>query len=113
MENRRYKQGKDRQEEAVLPQRIEDFVNEDNPVRAIEAFVETLDLAKLGFGNAEPNKTAAGQPAFSPTHLLMLYLYGYINRIRSSRWRLRKRNLKYVSLYDKLTKDRPDAGNQR
>jgi transposase len=52
-------------------------------VRAIEAFVETLNLAKLGFENTEPNKTAAGQPAFSPAYLLMLYLYGYINRIRS------------------------------
>jgi transposase len=83
MRNRLYKQGKNRSEEAALPQRIEDFVSSDNPVRAIEAFVETLNLAKLGFENTEPNKTAAGQPAFSPAYLLMLYLYGYINRIRS------------------------------
>ena len=100
MANRRYKQGKNRLEEAVLPQRIEDFVSSDNPVRAIEAFVETLDLAKLGFENTEPNKTTAGQPAFSPAYLLMLYLYGYINRIRSSRALEREcqRNLEVIWL---------------
>jgi transposase len=78
MRNRLYKQGKNRLEEAALPQRIENFVSADNPVRAIEAFVETLDLAKLGFENTQPNKTAAGQPAFSPALLLMLYLYGTV-----------------------------------
>lgn len=100
MEKRIYKQGKDRREDAALPQRIEDFVSSDNPVRAIEAFVETLDLAKLGFENTEPNKTAAGQPAFSPALLLMLYLYGYINRIRSSRALERecRRNLEVIWL---------------
>ena len=74
MNNRPYKQGKDRLETAALPQRIEDFVGADNPIRAIDAYVESLDLTGLGFDRTEPNRTSAGQPAFPPAALLMLYL---------------------------------------
>lgn len=100
MSSRLYKQGKDRLEPAALPQRIEDFVGADNPVRAIDAYVETLNLAELGFDRIEPNRTSAGQPAFPPAALLMLYLYGYINRARSSRTLAREcqRNLEVIWL---------------
>ena len=100
MISRPYKQGKDRLDPAAFPQRIEDFVGIDNPVRAIEAYVETLNLAALGFDRIEPNRTSAGQPAFPPAALLMLYLYGYINRVRSSRVLAREcqRNLEVIWL---------------
>jgi transposase len=68
----------------MLPPRIEDYVGEKNPVRAIDLFVELLDLAKLGFTNAH-GEISRGQPAFDPKMLLKLYLYGYTNRVHSSR----------------------------
>lgn len=74
MNNRPYKQGKDRLETAVLPQRIEDFVGADNPVRAIDAYVELLGLTVLGFDRIELNRTSAGQSAFPPAAMLMCYL---------------------------------------
>lgn len=82
---RQYKKGVDRQAEGCLPTRLDDYVDADHPVRAIDAYVETLELTALGFGRMKPNPTAAGQPAFAPHALLKLYLYGYIERIRSSR----------------------------
>ena len=75
----------DRQEEARLPPRLDDYVGADNPVRAIDAYVDTLDLMALGFDRTAPNRTEAGQPPFPPADLLKLYLYGYVNRVRSSR----------------------------
>lgn len=75
----------DRQEEARLPPRLDDYVDADNPVRAIDAYVDTLDLMALGFDRTTPNRTEAGQPPFPPVDLLKLYLYGYVNRVRSSR----------------------------
>jgi len=62
---------------------VEDYITEDNPVRFIDAFVSNLDLAKLGFTRAQPGET--GRPAYDPGDLLRLYLYGYLNRVRSSR----------------------------
>ena len=82
---RKYKEGVDRQVEGRLPTRLDDHVDTDNPVRAIDVYVDTLHLAALGFAHTEPNPTAAGQPAFPPRALLKLYLYGYLNRVRSSR----------------------------
>lgn len=82
---RRYKEGTDRQAVARLPPRLDDYVDADNPVRAIDAYVETLDLMALGFDRTAPNRTEAGQPPFPPADLLKLYLYGYVNRVRSSR----------------------------
>jgi transposase len=75
-------QGADRNQGYLLPERIEEHVSEDNPVRVIEAFVEELDLARLGFSRLEPNAT--GRPAYHPATLLKIYLYGYLNRIQSS-----------------------------
>ena len=100
MTNRPYKQGIDRFESARLPLRLEDWVDADNVVRAIDVYVDGLDLPALGFGLTEPNRTAAGQPAYPPAALLKLYLYGYLNRVRSSRALEREcgRNLEVIWL---------------
>lgn len=83
--SRLYKKGVNREESGRLPSRLEDWVEADNSVRAIEGYIETLDLSSLGFDRTQPNRTAAGQPAYAPTDCLKLYLYGYLNRVRSSR----------------------------
>lgn len=82
---RRYQRGPfDRRQELLLPPRIEDFVEEDNAVRAIAAYVDSCDLVALGFKHAGGGP-GRGQPALDPRDMLKLYLYGYSNRIRSSR----------------------------
>ena len=73
----------DRRQIFLLPECVEDYVGAENPVRVIEAFVDQLDLADLGFGRAIPAET--GRPSYHPAMLLKLYLYGYLNRIASSR----------------------------
>jgi len=84
MNERQYKPGIDRQQGYLLPPSLEEYVREDNPVRAIDSYVESLDLKQLGFEKAGGELTP-GQPAFPPQALLKLYLYGYLHRIRSSR----------------------------
>ena len=79
-----YKTGSLRQQALLLPARIEDYVGRNNAVRAIEAYVASLDLAKLQFRHAV-RVAGAGQPPYDPADLLKLYLYGYLNQIRSSR----------------------------
>ena len=81
---RRYKKGSDRDQQMLLPLSIDEFVHENNPVRAIDYYVNDLDLVSLGFANAQ-GAFSAGQPPYDPSDLLKLYLYGYLNRIRSSR----------------------------
>ncbi len=96
--------GEDRQQTWMLPQSVEEYVSDDNPVRFIDAFVDELDLAKIGL----PAQAAAtGRPCYAPTDLLKLYLYGYLNRVRSSREleRLTHRNLEVIWLLKRL---RPD-----
>ena len=87
-------------ENAQLPLRLDDWVSADNPVRAIDAYVDSLDLSALGFDLTAPNPTAAGQPAYPPASLLKLYLYAYVNRLRSSRVLEREcqRNLELIWL---------------
>jgi transposase len=85
MTNRTFKTGESREQPSLLPPRIEDYVGPDNPVRAIESFVCALDLTKLGFRHADRGAKEEGQPPYDPADLLKLYLYGYINQIRSSR----------------------------
>jgi transposase len=88
----------------LLPPSVEDYVGADNLVRAIDAYVESLDLAALGFSYAA-GALSAGQPAYHPGDLLKLYLYGYLNRVRSSR-RLEgecRRNLELIWLLNGLT----------
>lgn len=84
MSQRTYKQGIERQQSFLLPPSIEEYVGEDNPVRAIDSYVESLDLKILGFKNTD-GKITPGQPAYNPKGLLKLYLYGYLHRVRSSR----------------------------
>ena len=103
MTNRTFKSGESREQPSLLPARIEDYVGPDNPVRAIDSFVGALDLAKLGFRHAKRG-VGAGQPPYDPSDLLKLYIYGYINRIRSSRGLEREagRNLELIWLLKNL-----------
>jgi transposase len=89
----------------LLPESIEDFITEDNPVRAIDVFVDGLDLNKLGFAQTEPS--VMGRPAYNPRDLLKLYIYGYFNKIRSSRKLMKEsqRNLELFYLLRRLTPD--------
>ena len=75
--------GHDRSQTLLLPESVDDYVGADNPVRFIDAFVEKLDLAAAGFGRVVPK--TAGRPGYAPGDLLKLYIYGYLNRVRSSR----------------------------
>jgi transposase len=103
MTNHAFKTGESRDQASMLPPRIEDYVGPDNPVRAIESFVCALDLAKLGFRHADRDMEV-GQPPYDPADLLKLYLYGYINQIRSSRRLEREacRNLELIWLLKNL-----------
>ena len=89
----------------LLPESVEDYVGADNPVRVIEAFVEGLDLQALGF--ALKAEEAPGAPPYDPKALLKLYVYGYLNRIRSSREleKAARRNLEVIWLLGRLTPD--------
>jgi transposase len=75
--------GHDRCQLLLLPEAVDDYVGADNPVRFIDAFVDGLDLATLGFIGTVPKAT--GRPGYAPADLLKLYIYGYLNRVRSSR----------------------------
>lgn len=100
-----YVRGKDRRQAVAFPSYLDDYVGEDNPVRFVDAFVEALDLAELGFDRAEPKEM--GRPAYHPGLLMRLYLYGYLNSIRSSRKleREAKRNVELMWLMEMLTPD--------
>lgn len=78
-----YLQGESRDQELLLPESVDDYVAEDNPVRFIEAFVDRLDMKECGFLRSASNQR--GRPGYDPRDLLKLYLYGYMNRTRSSR----------------------------
>ena len=80
---KRFVEGTDRGQSALFPECLEDWIGEDNPVRVIDVFVEELDLAELGFGGVAPEAT--GRPSYHPSVLLKLYIYGYLNRVQSSR----------------------------
>jgi transposase len=75
--------GADRNQGTLFPERLEDYVAEDNSVRVIDFFVDQLDLGQLGFGRVHPKLT--GRPAYHPAVMLKLYIYGYLNRVQSSR----------------------------
>ena len=104
MTNCPFKTGESREQPSLLPPRIEDYVGPDNPVRAIESYVCALDLAKLGFRHADRTADEMGQPPYDPADLLKLYLYGYINQVRSSRRLEREasRNLELIWLLKNL-----------
>src|SRR5438045_7078450 len=75
--------GHDRSQILLLPEVVDDYVGSDNPVRFIDAFVDGLDRAAAGFGRVQSKQT--GRPGYAPADLLKLYIYGYLNRVRSSR----------------------------
>lgn len=102
---KRFVQGQDRNQGIMLPELLDDFVTEDNPVRVVDVFVDQLDLQKLGFAGVEPDAT--GRPSYHPALLLKIYVYGYLNRIQSSR-RLEleaQRNVELMWLTSRLTPD--------
>jgi len=102
---RRFVEGIDRGQTTLFPECLEDWIDEDNPVRAIEAFVDGLDLSGLGFDGAAPEAT--GRPSYHPTVLLKLYIYGYLNRVQSSRRLEREagRNVEVMWLTGRLIPD--------
>jgi transposase len=102
---KRFIEGEDRAQITLLPECLEDYVAEDNPVRVVEVFVDQLDLRPLGFEGAEPATT--GRPSYHPSVLLKIYLYGYLNRIQSSRRleRETQRNVELMWLSGHLTPD--------
>jgi len=102
---KRFIEGADRSQNTLLPECLDDYIAEDNPVRVVEVFVDELDLAKLGFDGARPKDT--GRPAYHPGTLLKIYIYGYLNRIQSSRRleRETKRNLELIWLTGRLSPD--------
>jgi transposase len=97
--------GLDRSQTLLFPERLEDYVEPENPVRFLDAFVEKLDLAGLGFTKAQCAET--GRPPYSPAALLKLYLYGYLHRVRSSRALEAEchRNVEVIWLTGKLAPD--------
>jgi len=100
-----YIEGADRTEVLLFPEALDDYITPENPVRFIDAFISSLDLGELGFTRATP--AATGRPAYAPADLLKLYLYGYLNRVRSSRLLEREaaRNVEVMWLLGKLTPD--------
>ena len=80
---RRFVEGVDRSQTTLFPESLDDWIGEDNPVRVIDAFVDALDLRALGFDGVVPEAT--GRPSYHPAILLKLYIYGYPNRVQSSR----------------------------
>lgn len=101
---KRFIEGQDRNQSTLLPDCIEDYVEADNPVRAVDAFIDMLDLATLGF-DVEPEAT--GRPGYHPATMLKLYLYGYLNQVQSSRRLEREcgRNLELIWLTGRLKPD--------
>ena len=102
---KRFIAGESRSQATLFPELLDDFVSEDNPVRAIEAFVGALDLKQLGFNGVDPHAT--GRPSYHPAVLLKIYLYGYLNRIQSSRRleREAQRNVELMWLTERLAPD--------
>ena len=97
--------GTDREQVTLFPARLEDYVSEDNPVRAVDVFVDNLDLDKLGFARVQP--LDLGRPGYDPRTMLKLYIYGYLNRVPSSRRLEREcqRNIEVIWLTGQLAPD--------
>jgi len=110
---KRFIEGESRTQSTLLPEVLDDFVAEANPVRVVDVFVDELDLGQLGFDGIEP--AATGRPAYHPAVLLKLYIYGYLNRIQSSRRleREAQRNIELMWLTGRLTPDHKTIANFR
>ena len=101
----KYIEGQNREQVTFLPECIEDMIGEDNPVRVIDAFVDSIDMNKVGFIRSIPKNT--GRPGYDPRDLLKLYVYGYFNKVRTSRKLMYEctRNVELFFLLKKLTPD--------
>src|ERR1700687_3771579 len=104
-EMKRFVQGDNRTQTILLPEALDDYVTDTNPVRVVDVFVDELDLQKLGFEGVEPALT--GRPSYHPEVMLKIYIYGYLNRIQSSRRleREAQRNVELMWLTGRLAPD--------
>ncbi len=102
---KRFIEGEDRSQSTLFPEGLDDYIAEDNAVRVVDASVNKLDLAKLGFGRIEPSAT--GRPGYQPATMLKIYVYGYLNRLQSSRrlGRESHRNVELIWLTWRLMPD--------
>ena len=110
---KRFIEGEERTQVTLLPECLDDYVGPDNPVRVVEAFVEQLDLRQMGFEGIDP--LATGRPSYHPAVLLKLYIYGYLNRLQSSRRleREAQRNVELMWLTGRLMPDFKTIANFR
>ena len=110
---KRFIEGENRGQGTLLPEHLDDYVTEHNPVRVVDVFVDELDLAKLGFARVVPATT--GRPSYHPAVILKLYIYGYLNRIQSSRRleREAQRNVELMWLTKRLAPDFKTIANFR
>lgn len=102
---KRFIEGENRSQSTLFPERLDDYIAEDNPVRVVDVFIDELDLGQLGFQGVDPQAT--GRPAYHPAILLKLYVYGYLNRVQSSRRleRETQRNVELMWLTGRLMPD--------
>ena len=102
---KRFIEGEERSQITLLPECLDDYIAEDNPVRVVDVFVDELKLRRLGFDGAEPAST--GRPSYHPATLLKIYIYGYLNQVQSSRRleREAQRNVELMWLTGRLTPD--------
>ena len=102
---KRFVEGIDRGQATLFPECLADWISENNPVRVIDAFVDRLDLSRSGFDGVAPEVT--GRPSYHPSMLLKLYIYGYLNRVQSSRRLEREagRNVEVMWLTGRLVPD--------
>ena len=110
---KRFVQGEARTQMSLLPECLDDYVSEDNPVRVVEAFIDGIDLGRLGFTGVVPQAT--GRPAYHPSIMLKIYVYGYLNRVHSSRRLEREcqRNVELMWLTGRLAPDFKTIANFR
>ena len=102
---KRFIEGEARSQSTMFPEYLEDYVADDNPVRVVDVFVDELDLATLGFAGVQAERT--GRPAYHPATLLKIYIYGYLNRVQSSR-RLERESQRNIELMWLVNRLRPD-----
>ena len=110
---KRFVQGESRTQSTLLPESLDDYVSDTNPVRVVDVFVDELDLGRLGFEGVDPAET--GRPAYHPAVLLKIYIYGYLNRVQSSRRleREAQRNVELMWLTGRLMPDFKTIANFR
>ena len=107
---KRFIEGENRFQSTLFPESLEDYIADDNPVRVIDAFVDRLDLKQLGFDRAEPS--AIGRPAYEPAVMLKIYVYGYLNRLTTTRVLEQEthRNVDLIWLTGRLMPDHKTIG---